>query len=103
MLFRFFAALFLLVALVAFASDITPALNAGQPFHATSLAEHWMRLIPASFEAVKRAVTGSPLSFLWDALISPFLNGATFLILGLLSLVFGYLGRRRSRIKIFAN
>ncbi len=103
MLFRFLAALLLLIAMVALATDATPALNGQQPFHATSLAEHWKMLIPASLEGAKRAVTETPVGFLWDAVIEPFLGFSTFAVLSVLALLFGYLGRRRRRIKIFAN
>jgi hypothetical protein len=103
MLFRFLAALLALIALLAFVSDVTPALNGGRAFHPSSLAEHWTTLIPASFEGAKRAVTATPAGFLWDSVVAPFLNLSTFIVLSVMSLLFGYLGRRRRRIKIFAN
>jgi hypothetical protein len=101
--FRFLAGLCALVALLAFVTDLTPALSSDAPFRGTTVAEHWKSLIPASFEGAKRSVTASPVSFLWALAIEPVLNGTSFIVLSLFALLFGYIGRRRRRIKIFAN
>ena len=101
--FRFLAGLFALVALVALVLDVTPTVNGGLPFRATTLAEHWKMLIPASFEGAKRSVTESPVAFLWPGVIEGLLNCTSFVALSILALLFGYVGRRRRRIKIFAN
>lgn len=101
--FRFLAGLCALIALLAFVTDLTPALNGSAPFRGTTLAEHWTSLIPASFEGLKRSVTGSPLPFLWGVLIEPLLHGTSFVVMGLLALLFGYIGRRRRRVRVFTN
>jgi hypothetical protein len=103
MLFRFLAALLFLIGLLAFVSDITPAISGGEAFVATALADHWKMLVPASFDAAERWVTNTPVGFVWNAAIAPFLKWPTFAVLGGLALIFGFLGRRRRRIKIFAN
>lgn len=100
--FRFLAAVFLLVAVVALVVDATPAVYRAGPFTATALSAHWQDLAPSSFDAAKNAITGvSP--WVWEGLIAPILAVPTFVTFGALALLSGYAGRRRKTVRIFVN
>lgn len=100
--FRFLAAVFLLVAAIALVVDATPATYGAGPFKATSLGANWQDLAPSAFEAAKKAVTGvSP--WTWESLITPVLAMPTFVTFGVLALLSGYAGRRRRTVRIFVN
>jgi hypothetical protein len=101
--FRFLSALFLLVAVVAFVSDLTPVLTAGSEFSATSLKTHWEGLAPASLTALKGIVTDGMGPWAWDNIIAVGIDQSTAVIFGFLALTAGYAGRRRHRINIFVN
>ncbi len=100
--FRFLAAVFLLVATIALVVDATPPLYDAGPFQATSLSAHWQEFGPSSFSAAKKAVSGAA-PWLWDSLIGPVLAVPTFVIFGALALLSGYAGRRRKTVSIFVN
>jgi hypothetical protein len=101
--FRFLAAVFMLVATIALAADVTPVLAAGNPFVMTPLTEHWERLAPASLAALKAAVQSSSFSWVWDGVIAVLIAQPTIAVFGVLALASGYLGRRKHRINIFVN
>jgi hypothetical protein len=100
--FRFLAAVFLLVATVALVVDATPWVYGAGSFQATSLAGHWQDLAPSSLEAAKKAVSGLA-PWLWDGVISPLLDVPTFITFGALAVLSGYAGRRRRTINVFVN
>ena len=100
--FRFLAAVFLLVAPVALVVDATPAVYGAGPFVATSLADQWKELGPSSFEVAHKAVENVT-PWLWSSLLAPLLSVPTYLAFGLLALISGYIGRRRSTVRIFVN
>ena len=100
--FRFLAAVFLLVATVALVVDATPPVYGSGGFHATSLDEHWQELSPSSFAAAKKAVSAVA-PWLLNGLLGPILDIPTFLTFGALALLSGYAGRRRRSVRIFVN
>ncbi|WP_072396134.1 hypothetical protein [Hyphomicrobium sp. CS1GBMeth3] len=100
--FRFLAAVFLLVATIALVFDATPAVYGAGPFEGTTLSAHWQDLGPNSFEAAQKAVQAFA-PWLWDRVIAPLLDVPTFIIFGALSLASGYAGRRRRAARIFVN
>ena len=100
--FRFLAALCLLVAVLALVTDMS-ALPAGQPFSVTSVSGQWNELAPATQQAARAAVRHATAAWVWDGLIGPLLSVPTFLLFGLLALWFGYLGRRRHKVNIYVN
>jgi hypothetical protein len=100
--FRFLAAVFLLVATIALVVDATPSIYGAGPFEATSLSAHWHELAPSAFESARTAVSGvSP--WIWDSVIAPVLALPTFVSFGALALASGYAGRRRRTVRIFVN
>jgi hypothetical protein len=100
--FRFLAAVFLLVATISVVVDATPALYGADPFVATSLAAQWEELAPSSLEATRTSVSGVS-AWLWNGIIAPILDIPTFIAFGALALVSGYAGRRRKTVRIFVN
>ena len=93
----------LIIAAVALAHDIGPA-TAGRAaeFKPTVVLRHWDQLAPQSLKATRQFVTQRMPSWVWSA-ITGLLSLPTFAVFAGLSLVFGYFGRRRSRIEVFAN
>jgi hypothetical protein len=100
---RFLASLFLLVAVIALASDATPPLSGVGPFKATSIAKHWGDISPASLAAAKTTVSDATFPWVWDYMLAPLLALPTFLMFGLLALAAGYAGRRRHKVNIYVN
>lgn len=101
--FRFLAAVFLMVATIALVVDATPVVYGAGGFQSTSLADQWHELAPSSFAGAETAVTGIAGAWLWDDVIARVLGLPTFVIFGALALLSGYLGRRRRSVRIFVN
>lgn len=100
--FRFLAAVFLLVATIAAVADATPSVYGAGSFKATALGAHWEDFAPSSYQGAHKAVAGlSP--WVWDSLIAPVLAVPTFVTFGALALASGYAGRRRKTVRIFVN
>lgn len=101
--FRFLAAVFLLVAVIALVTDISAPISAGRPFSATTVEAQWRELAPATLKSTKIAVEQAAAPWLWNFVIWPVLSVPTFLLFGLLSLWCGYAGRRRHKVNIYVN
>jgi hypothetical protein len=100
---RFLASLSLLVATVALVSDLTPALNGVGPFETTTLAEHWSRIAPTSFEAARHAVETAAGPWAWEGPVIGLISWPTFVLFGALAILCGYAGRRRHEVDIYLN
>jgi len=100
---RLLSGLCLLIAVIGLTSDATGWLNGSGPFEATSFFGHWKQLAPGSLERVQASVVRSTAPWVWDPLIVALMRLPTFVLFGGLALVLGYLGRRRSRIDVYAN
>lgn len=100
---RFMSALFFLIALVALAADATPVLSGQLGFHATSVVQRWSELAPAVLSAAQQSFSDNGMSWIWNAVIAPFLSVPVFVLFGVLAALLGYAGRRRRRINIFIN
>lgn len=97
---RILAGLFLLIAVLAIVTDVTRS-NAAQSVVFTSLLDHWRAMAPQSLAAAQASARRVPL--LWEAVIRPPLLVPVWGLFGVLGLLFAWLGRRRSKINIFAN
>jgi len=100
---RFLASLFLLVAIMALVSDMTPWLIGGKPFISTSFAKHWGDVAPATLQGAKMAVTKVAGAWAWDWGIGALIRLPTYLLFGAVALVAGVAGRRRRRVNVFTN
>ncbi len=101
-LLRFLAGCLLLVAVFAAVDDFTRSQAAGRTVLA-SASEHWQRVSPASLNNARNWVQRRAHPFAWDYGAAQILRTPTWGLFGLLGLLFGYAGRRRRRVDIFAN
>jgi hypothetical protein len=100
--FRFLAAVFLLIAVIAAVHDGTRSLAANQ-LVMSSLIEHWSALAPKLLESAQAAVKRSTHPLVWDAGFAKLLQLPSALLLCVVGMAFAYAGRRRRRVNVFAN
>lgn len=100
---RAMAGVCLIIAAVALASDMGPVSFTRQNgFEPTAVIRHWQQIAPASLEGVHTFLIKRTRPWIWDAFSAP-LRLPSFVFFAVLCLLFGYLGRHRQRINIFAN
>lgn len=100
---RAMAGVCLIIAAVALASDMGPtSLARQQSFEPTAVITHWQEIAPASLEGVHTFLMKRTRPWIWDAFSAP-LRLPSFVFFAALCLLFGYLGRHRQRVNIFAN
>jgi hypothetical protein len=100
---RFLAGVLLLVAVIAATNDVTRSLAAGHTLAPVSTYEHWSRLAPVTLDVARRAVQRNTHPLVWDLGLVKVLQLPAWGLLGFLSLILAYLGRRRREVNIFAN
>ena len=100
---RFLAALFALIAVVAFASDVTAGGGSLTRFSPTSLLAHITELSPSLLAALRAGVIKSFGLTAWEPFTIGLLSLPTFVIFGALSLATGYAGRPREDVRVFIN
>ena len=100
--FRFLAAVFLLIAVLAAVYDGTRTLAADK-LVTTSLLEHWSTLAPTLLDTAQSAVKRSTHPLVWDLGLSKVLLLPAALVLFVIGVLFAYAGRRRRRVNVFAN
>ena len=101
-LFRFLAAVFLLIAVLAGVYDGTRTLAADR-LVTTSLLEHWSTLAPTLLNTAQGAVRRSTHPLVWDMGLGKFLLLPASLVFFAIGVLFAYVGRRRRRVNVFAN
>ncbi len=101
--FRFLAALFALIAIVALVADGTPRLTGAGPFGSTSFETQWERISPNSLKSARESVSNSVSPAAWRGLEAAVLGFPTWGVFGTLALLCGFIGRRRHRINVFVN
>ena len=99
---RALAGLFLLLAAFAVAYDATRAGPGGSWIFLT-LGQHWAQIAPAGIAAARATVQRVAHPLVWDPGIRVLLGMPASLAFATLGLLFGYLGRRRRRVNVFAN
>lgn len=100
---RALAGVCFIAAAVAFASDIgTTSVGSGRRIEPTAVVKHWQQIAPESLEGTRSFLTTRTRPWVWDAFSAP-LRLPTFVFFTVVALLFGYLGRRRNRVNIFAN
>lgn len=103
MLLRLVARLLLIAAVVAIAYDGSRTLAGGSSLVITSLGDHWTAMHPASIEGFRKLIVGKAHPVLWESAVRPVLRLPAWLVAGVLSLLLGWLGRRRRKVSIFVN
>jgi hypothetical protein len=101
--FRFLAALFALIAIVAFVADATPRLSGTGPFVSTALETQWERISPNSLKSARESLSNSVSPAAWSGLEAVALGFPTWGVFGTLAVLCGIIGRRRYRINVFVN
>jgi hypothetical protein len=99
--FRFLAALFLLIAVVAGVYDATRSMAADRLVMA-SLLEHWTTIAPTLLNTTQAAVKRAH-PMLWDAGLGKLLQLPAAIVFLVLGVMLAYAGRRRRRINVYAN
>jgi len=100
---RFLAALFAVVAILALVADVTPRLSGRTTFEATSIETHWEKLSPSTLKGARESLSQTVSPFAWNVLEKGVLELPTFVLFGGLAALFGYVGRRRSRVNVYVN
>jgi hypothetical protein len=101
--FRFLAALFTLIAIVAFVADATPRLTGTGPLAATTFESQWERISPNSLKGARESLSRSVSPAAWTWLEAAALGFPTWGVFGTLAVVCGFVGRRRHRVNVFVN
>jgi len=99
----------MIIAAVALAHDLGPAMATARNasvqstagFSPTSVMRHWEQLAPQSHKAT-RAFATQRMPQAWSLVAGIFALPAFVAFTGF-ALIFGYFGRRRRRVEIFAN
>ena len=94
----------LLVAMVALTIDGTKSLASAEgQWIVTPLGEHWFKLHASSLNTAQAAIERYVHPSLWDPGIISLLQVPTWILFGILGLVFYWLGRRRHRLRVYEN
>ena len=101
-LFRFFAWVLLLVAVIALVSDITRAAN-GTAFAITTTLGYWKSVSPQTLAASAAAIQRSVHPLLWDPVCVRVLGLPIWVLIGGMGAAMAVLGRRKRRVNIYAN
>jgi len=100
---RFLSTICLLVAVIAFIADVTPALSGASGWSLSSVEEHWKQVAPATFKSMEQSLPAGRSGWEWTYIFGPVLATPTCILFAALSALTGYAGRRRTRVKIYAN
>ncbi len=100
---RFLASLFLLVALVALVSDLSPWLLGARGYSSTAFAKHWGDLAPATLQSARASLTKFAGAWAWDWVVARVIGLPTSVLFGSLAALMGWLGRRRRRVDVYVN
>jgi hypothetical protein len=100
---RFLAGLCLIAATIALVADATRPLSGVGHFAPTSLGQLWAETAPNSLAAARTVVSRSVSPAAWGTLNAVMLKLPTFIVLGAIGLLLGWLGRHRARVNVFTN
>ncbi len=99
---RVLAWIFLIVATVAFISDLTRSSTTGGMV-VTSTLIHWKTFAPQSLAAFTSFVQRTLHPLVWDPVLVRLLILPAWVAIGALGLTCAVLGRKKRRVNIFAN
>jgi hypothetical protein len=103
LMLRFLAALFALIALIAFAADFSRSRDDGAGFVSTSLLDHIAVLAPSLLASFKSFIARTAGEGLWESVIMPVIGLPAFIIFAILAAICGFAGRPRREVRVFAN
>jgi uncharacterized membrane protein YfcA len=102
LMLRFLAALFALLAVIAFAADFANA-PASNSWISYSLLEHLQNFAPSLVASLKSQLTRAFGEWAWSPLMTGLLGLPAYLLFAAMALICGYAGRPRRRVQIFVN
>lgn len=100
---RFVSTICLLVAVIALVADLTPAWAGAREWSLSTVADHWKQVAPTTYKSMVQSASGGKGGWMWVYIIGPLLAVPTCILFAVLSALTGYAGRRRTRVKIYAN
>ena len=104
LMLRFLAALFALIAVIAFAADWTASEAAyGRSVGAKTLLEHLVAFAPRLVAALRASATSAFGPSGWDPVLTSVLGLPASLTFAGLAAITGYAGRPRRTVQIFVN
>ena len=103
LMLRFLSALFAVLSAIAFFADVSPHGVPEARSTWTSLLDYLTRLAPSLLAAIKGATTRALGAAVWDPLMLVILSVPAFALFAALAAIFGFTGRPRRDVKIYAN
>ena len=100
---RFLTYLFLIIAVVSFVADFTPALNGLKDYSSTTLREHLNDFAPTALEAAKNVAIKNVGAWTWNNIAETILGFSTTLLFAILSGLTAFAGRHREKLEVYAN
>lgn len=89
--------------MVALTVDGTKSLAGQGQFIVTTLGDHWFRIHSSSLNTFQAAIERYVHPWLWDPAILSVLQVPSWIFFTILGLLLYWIGRRRSRRKIYSN
>ncbi len=102
-LLRIFGVWLLLLAMVAAVIDATKSLAGGGAWVVTPMGEQWQALSPETLQDAKAAIETNVSPFMWDPVMTTILHAPTWVVFGILGVLFYWLGQKRKPVEVFIN
>ena len=102
LILRFLGNISFLAAIVAFVFDGTKSIGEGQ-LSMTPLGQHWLNLSPGTLALAQSAIERHVNYSLWDPVIINVLLAPAWVVFGVFGLILHIIGRKRTRLNVFAN
>ncbi len=102
-LLRIFGVWLLLLAMVAAVVDATKSLAGGGAWVVTPMGEQWQELSPETLQDAKAAIETNVSPFMWDPVMTTILHAPTWVVFGILGVLFYWLGQKRKPVEVFIN
>ncbi len=99
---RFLTYIFLIIAVISFVADLTPALNGVRDYSSTTLGTHWKDFAPNALQEAQKVITIKVGAWAWSS-IAVILSLPTSFLFGFLAGLTAYAGRHRDKLEVFAN
>jgi hypothetical protein len=100
--FRFVGLLLLAVGFVAIIRDGTKTIG-GKEVWVTKLADDWYNIHQSSREALQPVIEQRLGHWAWDPVVTTILNQPTWVVFGVVAIVFILLGRKKKRLIGYAR
>ena len=102
LILRFLGNISFLAAIVALVYDGTKSLGEGA-LSMTPLGQHWFNLSPGTLALAQSAIEKNMSPVLWDPVVVTTLLAPAWVVFGVSGLILHTIGRKRTRLNVFAN